>query len=104
MKGKANTIDEILTPLLQRFQKDNFARKDVNEKPPLRSELFSAEQMGQHAQLLATTHEVSEELGPELLLKRLAENEDILFEVTNLLHDDVRDKKINYPCGGMVAG
>ena len=93
MKGKANTIDEILTPLLQRFQKDNFARKDVNEKPPLRSELFNAEQMGQHAQLLAATHEVSEELGPELLLKRLAENEDILFEVTNLLHDDVRDKK-----------
>src|SRR5687767_14356368 len=99
MKGKANTIDEILTPLLQRFQKDNFARKDVNEKPPLRSELFSAEQMAQHAQHLANTHQVSKQTGPELLLKRLAENEDILFEVTNLLHDDVRDKKSITPAG-----
>ncbi len=99
MKGKANTIDEILSPLLQRFQKDNFARKDVNEKPPLRSELFSAEQMDQHAQHLAEAHQISKELGPELLLKRLAENEDILFEVTNLLHDDVRDKKSITPAG-----
>lgn len=99
MKGKANTIDEILSPLLQRFQKDNFARQDVNEKPPLRSELFSAEQMEQYAQHLADTHHISKELGPELLLKRLAENEEILFKVTNHLHDDVRDKKSITPAG-----
>ncbi len=93
MKGKPNTIDELFSPLLQRFQKDTFARKDVNEKPPLRSELFNAEQMAQHAQYVADAHQLSKEHGPELLLKRLAENEDILFEVTNLLHDDVRYKK-----------
>src|SRR5688572_19413082 len=99
MKGRTNTIDEILSPLLQPFQKDSFARKDVNEKPPLRSELFSAEQMAQHAEHLASSHQVSRDIGPELLLKRLAENEDILFEVTNLLHDDVRDKKSITPAG-----
>ncbi|HEX6223905.1 MAG TPA: glucoamylase family protein [Chryseolinea sp.] len=97
MKGKTNTIDEILSPFLQRFQKDSFERKDVNEKPPLRSELFNAEQMAQHAIHLADTHQVSKDHGPELLLKRLAENEDILFQVTNLLHDDVRDKKTITP-------
>ena len=56
MKGKANTIDGLLSPLLQHFQKDSFARQEVNEKPPLRSELFNAEQMALHAQHLAATH------------------------------------------------
>ena len=97
MKGKANTIDELLSPLLQHFQKDSFVRQEVNEKPPLRSELFNAEQMAQHAQHLADTHALSKETGPELLLKRLAENEEILFEVTNQLHDDVRFKKAITP-------
>ncbi|MBL0744875.1 GH36-type glycosyl hydrolase domain-containing protein [Chryseolinea lacunae] len=98
MKAKA-TLDEILSPLLQRFQKDNFVRQDVNEKPPLRSELFSTEQMEQLAQHLAATHTVSTEQAPELLLKRLAENESILFHVTSLLHDSVREKKAITPAG-----
>jgi len=99
MRGRTNTIDEILTPILNRFQKETFAREDVSEKPPFRSELFSTEQMEQHAQHLATTHQLSAKEAPELLLKRLAENETILFEVTNLLHDAVRDKKAITPAG-----
>ncbi len=94
---KANTIDEILSPILNRFQKDNFDRKNVSDKPPLRSELFSTEQMEQHAQQIAQNHTLSDQDGPELLLKRLAENEDILFRVTTLLHDSVRDKKVITP-------
>ena len=99
MRGRTNRIDEILTPILNRFQKETFAREEVSEKPPFRSELFSTEQMEQHAQHLATTHELSAKDAPELLLKRLAENEEILFEVTNLLHDAVRDKKAITPAG-----
>jgi hypothetical protein len=99
MRGKTNRIDEILTPILNRFQKETFAREEVSEKPPFRSELFSTEQMEQHAQHLATTHQLSAKDAPELLLKRLAENEEILFEVTNLLHDAVRDKKAITPAG-----
>ncbi|MBA4055048.1 MAG: cyclic beta 1-2 glucan synthetase, partial [Marivirga sp.] len=96
---KVNTIDEILSPILNRFQKDSFDRKDVSEKPPLRSELFSTEQMEQHAQQVAANHQLSTHDGPELLLKRLAENEDILFQVTTLLHDAIRDKKVITPAG-----
>ena len=59
MRGKANTIDEILTPILNRFQKETFAREEVSEKPPFRSELFSNEQMEQHAQHIAATHNIS---------------------------------------------
>jgi cyclic beta-1,2-glucan synthetase len=99
MRGRVNTIDDILTPILNRFQKETFAREEVSERPPFRSELFSTEQMEQHAQHLATTHQLSAKDSPELLLKRLAENETILFEVTNLLHDAVRDKKAITPAG-----
>ena len=99
MRGRTNTIDEILTPILNRFQKETFAREEVSEKPPFRSELFSTEQMEQHAQHLANAHQLSKREAPELLLKRLAENETILFEVTNLLHDAVRDKKAITPAG-----
>src|SRR5687767_6290381 len=99
MRVKSNTIDEILSPFLHHFQKDNFARKEVSEKPPLRSELFSTEQMEQHAQQIAALHHLSKKPATELLLKRLAENEEILFEVTNLLHEDVTNKKNITPAG-----
>ncbi len=96
---KANKIDEILSPILHRFQKDNLGRAEVNDKPPLRSELFSTEQMELHAQQVASMHTLSAEDAPELLLKRLAENEEILFHVTNLLHEAVRNKKAITPAG-----
>lgn len=99
MRSKPSAIDDILSPLLNRFQKDNFVRKDVNEKPPLRSELFSTDQMEQHAQQLAATHLITNSDAPEQLLKRLSENEKILFEVTNLLHESVRNKKAVTPAG-----
>ncbi|MEI9917794.1 MAG: hypothetical protein WDO14_03210 [Bacteroidota bacterium] len=56
MKVKSNAIDELFSPLRQYFQKDSFDREDVNDKPPLRSELFSTDQMDQHAIQLATLH------------------------------------------------
>ena len=71
----------------------------MSAKPPLRSELFSIEQMDQHAQQIAASHRLSKKSAPELLLKRLAENEKILFEVIHLLHDDIRDKKNITPAG-----
>ncbi len=99
MKVKSNAIDELLFPLRQYFQKDSLNREDVNEKPPLRSELFSNDQMDQHAIQLATSHVVTHEEAPEQLLKRLAENEEILVRVTALLQETVREKKTITPAG-----
>ncbi len=99
MRGRPNAIDEILSPFLNHFHKENFVRNEVAEKPPLRSELFSTEQMEQHAHHLASSHQLSESAGPELLLKSLAENEKILFEVAGLLHDAIREKKAITPAG-----
>src|ERR1044071_6709325 len=99
MKVKSNAIDELFSPLRQYFQKDSFNREDVNEKPPLRSELFSTDQMDQHASQLATSHVVTHEEAPEQLLKRLADNEEILTRVTQLLQETVREKKAITPAG-----
>ncbi len=99
MKVKSKAIDELFSPLRQYFQKDSFSREDVNEKPPLRSELFSTDQMDQHAIQLATAHVVTHDEAPEQLLKRLADNEEILIRVTTLLQETVREKKAVTPAG-----
>jgi len=86
-------IDQLLDPLKSHFKKDNFTHKEVNENPPLRSELFSKDQMEVHAQFLAGTHVLSKISSPELLLKGLAENEEIIFDVNDLLKESVKEKR-----------
>jgi len=93
MKVNVPAIDELLSPLLPTFKKDNFTHEEVNENPPLRAELFSTEQMEQHAQHLALTHTISYQQSAELLLKELSDNEEILFTVNGLLQKSVKEKK-----------
>lgn len=93
MKVKANVIDELLSPLSKYVQKDNFSRKEVDANPPLRAELFSTEQMEQHAQQLAAYHTVVVGQSAELLLNQLSDNEKILFQVNELLQKSVKEKK-----------
>ncbi len=52
---------------------------------PLRSELFSAEQMEQHGKALAASHTLTSRPIPDQLLTRLASNEAILIDVSKLL-------------------
>ena len=85
----------IIDPLLG----DNVMRKYANEKSPLRSELFSSEQLQQHAIKLAKSHKLIQGKSSEQLLKRLAENEDLLLDVHSLLTDTVREKKRIAPAG-----
>lgn len=92
MKVKATVIDDILSPL-RIYAKKDFTRQEVNENPPLRAELFSTEQMEQHAQQLASHHTVSYDQSAELLLKELSDNEKILFQVNGILQKSVKEKK-----------
>jgi cyclic beta-1,2-glucan synthetase len=55
------------------------------EQAPLRSELFSKEQMRQHGKSLAAAHSVAYGRAPDQLLARLADNEQILDETCHLL-------------------
>lgn len=93
MKVSINDIDDLLSPLLPSFKKDNFTHKVVTDNPPLRSELFSQEQMESHAQTLATTHVLSKTPSKELLLRNLSENENILGRVNQLLIKNIAEKK-----------
>jgi cyclic beta-1,2-glucan synthetase len=60
-------------------------RSLTQEEPPLRSELFSAEQMEQHGKSLAASHKLSTIRASDQLLTRLAANEKVLIETCNLL-------------------
>jgi cyclic beta-1,2-glucan synthetase len=86
-------IDHLLDPLKSHFKRDNFTHKEVNENPPLRSELFSKDQMEVHAQYLAGTHVLSKTSSPELLLKGLSENEKTITQVNELLKESVKNRK-----------
>src|SRR5512145_1195706 len=56
-------------------------RSQAAAEPPLRAELYSADQMEQHGEALAAAHKLRpgrRGRGGELLLRRLAENEGVL--------------------------
>jgi cyclic beta-1,2-glucan synthetase len=99
MNVNTGAIEDLLSPLKQYFQKDNFSREDVIAKPPLRSELLTADQMEQYAKQLAGHHTITDGQAPEKLLKRLAENEEVILRVTALLHESVREKRPVTPAG-----
>lgn len=74
--------------LKARLDSDVFLRQYSDEQP-LRSELFSTNQLVRHAKALAERHEVDPMPGEDLLLPRLAENEAILLQVNELLTEAV---------------
>ncbi|MBC7828946.1 MAG: cyclic beta 1-2 glucan synthetase [Chitinophagaceae bacterium] len=74
-------------------------RKYANEKPPLRAELFTADQMAQYSKSLALSHKTGIGQAPDQLLKRLADNEDVLVEVHDLLTETVIANRRITPAG-----
>ena len=63
----------------------DLAHKYAGDKPPLRSELFSRDQMEQHGKTLAASHKLSPGHARDQLLARLSENEVVLVSARNLL-------------------
>ncbi|HRN56060.1 MAG TPA: hypothetical protein PLL71_06395 [Agriterribacter sp.] len=76
----------IITPLFS----DHLFQKYTNEKPPLRSELFSMQQMEHHARDLAARHILTRAEPSEKMLKRLGENESLLMDIYSLLTESVK--------------
>ncbi|MBC7867086.1 MAG: cyclic beta 1-2 glucan synthetase, partial [Gloeobacteraceae cyanobacterium ES-bin-316] len=85
----------IITPIFGDGKNEKYA----NERPPLRSELFTEEQLEQHALALSKKHPLISEHPSEQLLKRLAENEEILLEVHALLTEVVKNNNRIAPAG-----
>ncbi len=74
-------------------------RRPIDNEAPLRAELFSAAQMEQHGKDLAALHRVSLGRAPDLLLVRLGENEQVLFETCNVLAAAVKANRRISPAG-----
>ncbi len=74
-------------------------RPSVGDAPPLRAELFSADQMEQHGKALAGIHRLSSHGAPDQLLARLAENDDVLLETCKLLTAAVKANRPISPAG-----
>ncbi len=62
--------------MCRRFQGKDLKVKCAVYVPPLRSELFSSDQMERHDKTLAGLHTLSLGHAPDRLPTRLAENED----------------------------
>ena len=75
------------------------AGTSVADEPPLRAELFSADQMEQHGVRLASAHRLTPGRVPDQLLSRLAANESVLIETCNLLTAAVEAKQRITPAG-----
>ncbi|MBF8262120.1 MAG: glycosyltransferase, partial [candidate division NC10 bacterium] len=99
MKVSSKTIRGTLLHLRARLRGNGRAQKYAGDEPPLRSELFSSDQMEQHGKTLAGSHTLGLGRAPDRLLTRLAENEGVLIGACNLLTASVKANRRIAPAG-----
>ena len=98
MKFSRDSIGQKLKQLQSRVGVDGVFR-DFGEDLPLRSELFSASQLEQHAESLASWQRIDSRPGADILLARLADNQRVLLEAYELVAASVRRKQRISPAG-----
>lgn len=97
-KNNKTDLLELLPQAIARLKKniidpffgENNSGKYANERPPLRAEILTKDKLEQHAVTIAKRHVLTYNQTSEQLLKRLAENENILLEVYALLTDTLK--------------
>jgi cyclic beta-1,2-glucan synthetase len=73
--------------------------RDTRDEAPLRSELFTADQMEQHGKSVAAAHELTRKHFADRLLPRLAANEKTLVEACTLLAHSAEAHRRVTPAG-----
>ncbi len=99
MKVSSTIILGKLLRLGESLGGNGLAEQYTGDEPPLRSELFSADQMEQHGKTLAGLHHLSSGRASDQLLTRLAENESVLIGVRDLLAEAVKANRRMTPAG-----
>src|SRR5882757_5953476 len=94
-----NAVATLTKNIIEPFVGGSKSAKYTDERPPLRAELFTEQQLEEHAKTLAKRHILISENPSELLLKRLAENEAILLKVHAVLTETVKKKIRIVPAG-----
>ncbi|MDD1742750.1 MAG: hypothetical protein LUQ47_05390, partial [Methanotrichaceae archaeon] len=84
----SKNIHRSLKHLKSRLDGDGLLRR-YDYDPPLQSELFSTDQLERYAKALAERHEVDPIPSRDLLLPRLAENEEVLLQANEQLTEAV---------------
>jgi hypothetical protein len=82
-----------------RLSKTLWEIKPGGGEAPLRSELFSREQMKEHGKLLAASHSVARGRASDRLLSRLADNERVLNDTCHLLTTAIQAHRRIAPAG-----
>ncbi|HVE88707.1 MAG TPA: cyclic beta 1-2 glucan synthetase, partial [Burkholderiaceae bacterium] len=99
MRANSSSILGHLTQFKTRFSTSGLSLASSVEEAPLRSELFSADQMEQYGKTLAAAHRITSRRTREPLLARLADNESTLVEVCNLLTESLSVQQRITPAG-----
>jgi hypothetical protein len=99
LKVSGKSILGNLPHLRASLRGNGLAKKFAGDEPPLRSELFSSEQMKQHGKTLAGLHKLGPKGVKDRLLARLAENEDVLMGACHLLTAAVKANRRIAPAG-----
>jgi cyclic beta-1,2-glucan synthetase len=94
--GWDKTLDLDAGRFFEQWRTDN---TDQENQPPLRAELFSADQMEQHGRALARAHRLGPLSKSTLLLERLDDNQQILLQCRTLLSETVKTKSRIAPAG-----
>src|SRR5580692_9871875 len=92
MKGTASTVFDLLSRLRIYFQGSAGPWNQGNEEP-FRSGLYSSDQLNNHGKTIASSHRLQPDHTSDHLLKRLADNENTLLEVRNLLIGNIKTGK-----------
>ena len=74
---------------LRHLTRPGRSQSSLRDEQPLRSELFSTDQLAQHAHLLARRHVVDTRSGPDQLLDRLEQNKVVLFQAQKLIVETI---------------
>jgi cyclic beta-1,2-glucan synthetase len=99
VRVSGNRILRTLLHLKASLGRTGLAQEVAGDEPPLRAELFSSDQMKQHAKALADSHKLSSGRASDRLLTRLAENEAVLIAARNLLTEAVKARRRIAPAG-----
>src|SRR5882672_3861987 len=93
------TGTERLLKLLPFIRGNGRAPEHASLDAPLRSELFSADQMEHHGKALASAHTLGIKRRREFLLARLTQNEAVLLEACGLLTEAIKAERPITPAG-----
>jgi cyclic beta-1,2-glucan synthetase len=99
LKLNKDTFRGITTHFLTLLRTRGRAQGYTDNEPPLRSELFSSDQMKRHGKALADSHKLSLGRASDRLLTRLSENEEVLIGACNLLTAAVKANRRIAPAG-----